>query len=325
VLPLLLWFVTLALSAAAQDRTSLSPDARAVAYLATEVPKWRRDHDCYSCHNNGDAVRALLAAVRAGHDVGRALDDTLAWLGAPERWDQNARRGGSEELPLARIQFGGALASMVDAGRASQDSLDRAAALVVPHQQADGAWRLNASQILGGPTSYGTALATASARSVLARASTPAASAARARADLWLRAVDVATVLDASSILIGLDDGRDKEAVAQRARALGLLRRGQGPDGGWGPYVNSQAEAFDTALAVLALSNIRADSAGGVYSAAERLEAIDRGRRYLISSQEDDGSWLETTRPPGLESYAQRISTTAWSLLALLESGPTSR
>ena len=48
--------------------------------------------------------------------------------------------------------------------------------------------------------------------------------------------------------------------------------------------------------------------------------AIQRGRTYLISVQNQDGSWPETTRPPNGESYAQRISTTAWSLLALIES-----
>jgi hypothetical protein len=41
---------------------------------------------------------------------------------------------------------------------------------------------------------------------------------------------------------------------------------------------------------------------------------------YLIDQQQADGSWAETTRPSGGESYAQRISTTAWALLALLAS-----
>jgi hypothetical protein len=42
-----------------------------------------------------------------------------------------------------------------------------------------------------------------------------------------------------------------------------------------------------------------------------------RGRRFLVGAQRADGSWPETTRPPGGESYAQRISTTAWATLAL--------
>src|SRR5262245_1138637 len=105
--------------AIAQEPPARAAEARAVAYLAAEVPRWRSEHDCYSCHNNGDATRALIAASSRGFAVGNAIDDTLAWLATPERWDSNARRGsGSEELPLARIHFASALASSIAAGRA---------------------------------------------------------------------------------------------------------------------------------------------------------------------------------------------------------------
>jgi squalene cyclase len=303
---------------ARQQPAQAGPEARAVAYLSDEVPRWRREHPCYSCHNNGDATRALLAAAARGHALGGAVDDTLSWLAAPERWDQNALRGGSEDLPLARIQFASALLSMVEAGRAGGDALERAAALVSAHQQPDGSWQLNPSQILGGATFYGRALATAMARRTLARASSAGAKASLARADTWLRSFEVATVLDASSVLIGLDGADDGAAADQRARCLQLLKEGQGPDGGWGPYVTSPSEVFDTALAVLALSGVSESEAAGVYSGAELRDAVRGGREFLVSAQADDGSWLETTRPSGGESYAQRISTTAWALLALL-------
>ena len=54
--------------------------------------------------------------------------------------------------------------------------------------------------------------------------------------------------------------------------------------------------------------------------AAEATPLVRRGRSYLISTQEEDGAWPATTRPPGGDSYAQRISTTGWALLALLAS-----
>jgi hypothetical protein len=84
--------------------------------------------------------------------------------------------------------------------------------------------------------------------------------------------------------------------------------------------VTSQSEAFDSALAVLALAELRPEHAVASFSDAQRQDAIRNGRQYLLASQLDDGSWTETTRPPGGESYAQRISTTAWALLALLSS-----
>lgn len=49
---------------------------------------------------------------------------------------------------------------------------------------------------------------------------------------------------------------------------------------------------------------------------------IARGRKFLIKEQHDDGSWPETTRPPGNASYAERISTAGWATMALLATTP---
>jgi hypothetical protein len=310
-------------SVTAQSQSAAqAAEVRAVAYLSAEVPRWRREHPCYSCHNNGDGTRALVAASARGHAVDDAISETMAWIAMPERWDSNPLRGGSEDLPLARIQFASALASMVAVGRATPDALDRAAALLPIHQKDDGSWRLSDSHILGGATFYGTSLATAMARRILARVKNDALQGPLAKAGAWLRAADPAAVLDASAVLLGLELDLDSAAVTQRRKALDVLKRGQGPDGGWGPYITSQSEPFDTALAVLALAGVRNVSGLSVAPYADRDldEAIARARAYLVGTQNSDGSWTETTRPPNGESYAQRISTSAWSLLALLES-----
>lgn len=90
-----------------------------------------------------------------------------------------------------------------------------------------------------------------------------------------------------------------------------LLRRGQSDDGGWGPFAASPPEAFDTALVVLALAR------SGNSPEVRRMRAL--GRAFLVAQQRADGSWTETTRPAGDVSYAQRISTSGWAVLALLE------
>lgn len=46
---------------------------RALDYLSREVPAWKKKNGCFSCHNNGDAARALMAAGRR-----EPLTDTLA-------------------------------------------------------------------------------------------------------------------------------------------------------------------------------------------------------------------------------------------------------
>jgi squalene cyclase len=105
-----------------------------------------------------------------------------------------------------------------------------------------------------------------------------------------------------------------------RRNCLSILRSGQAPSGGWGPYVTAAPQVFDTALAVLALSTLEVEPrlARSAYRAEELKEAIANGKKFIVSQQRPDGSWPETTRPANQESYAQRISTTAWAMLALL-------
>ena len=111
--------------------------------------------------------------------------------------------------------------------------------------------------------------------------------------------------------LLALGSRADPAAASRRRRLLDFLRAGRSDEGGWGPYRDSPSEPFDTAVVLLALVRKR-DEPG-----ADAL--IRGGRAYLISTQRSDGSWPETTRPPGAESYAQRLSTTAWATRALLE------
>ena len=73
-----------------------------------------------------------------------------------------------------------------------------------------------------------------------------------------------------------------------------------------------------TALHALTRQPSRAEP---VFTKTALADAIARGRAYLIRQQLADGSWNETTRPAGQASYAQRISTTGWALLALIETG----
>jgi len=294
---------------------------RAVDYLAQEVPRWRREHPCYSCHNNGDGAKALVAASRRGLIDLRQVEDAIGWLRAPERWSLNSEEGGVKDLPLSRIQFSAALQALRASGGADQAAMDRAAGMVIADQRPDGSWPISVATNVGTPTGYGTPLATVVASGVLRGAVTDAAKAAVARSDNWFRAFEPQAVLEASSVLLGVASAEDDRAMVSRRAALAIMKRGQGRDGGWGPYTSSPSESFDTAVAVLALRAFRDKPAlaQAVFTQDERREAVEKGRRYLLAQQDDDGSWPETTRPSQQESYSQRISTTAWALIALLD------
>ncbi len=296
--------------------------ARGVGYLVKEVPKWKAEHPCYSCHNNGDATRALLVAGAKGYDIGTSLDDTLAFLKQPATWDQNKAPDGVDDKALARVQFGSALAVAERHGKAASTDLQAAAKLLVADQKADGSWTLDDSQSIGSPTTYGPIIATWSARSTLIASGIQPDFFSVVQADRWIRGLAPESVLDAAGTVLALDLASDVMAENLRRTCLSILRQGQSADtGGWGPYVTAAPQVFDTAIAVLALSLLEAEPrlARSAYRPEQLKEAIASGKKYLASQQKPDGSWPETTRPANQESYAQRISTTGWALLALLQ------
>src|SRR5215469_11791558 len=89
----------------------------AIDFLGREAPRWQPENHCFSCHNNGDAARALLLAQSRGHSLPKdALTDTIAWLRRPEAWDETHGSPAFSDRKLARIEFSAALAEAVRDG-----------------------------------------------------------------------------------------------------------------------------------------------------------------------------------------------------------------
>jgi hypothetical protein len=316
----------------AEQETSpgLIAEQRAVAYLAQEVPNWPRQNNCFSCHNNGDAVRALYVARSMSHVVPpEALAATTAWLLQPLAWNEAKGDPGFSDLKLARIQFAAALAEGVLAGAIrDRDILITAADQLLNDQQEDGSWDVDVPGVVGSPATYGDALGTYMARRTLATAGAARFQQAIARADAWFLTTKATATVDLAAVVLALTDrldgaglhaGADSPANAVQSKlheTVTRLAASQGSDGGWGPYPKSPSEPFDTAVAVLALN------------AARELDAVEskgiersiaQGRDYLIRVQLAAGGWPETTRPSGFQSYAQHISTSGWATLALMK------
>ena len=307
-----------AILAAMSLTADATPEERALSYLAREAPGWRPANRCASCHHNGDAARALYEAVLLKRTIApQALENTTDWLSRPERWDNNGGEGPFSDKGLARIQFTSALASAIDSGRIKDHQLlITAADRLAIDQRPDGSWRPDATDALGSPATYGATLGTLSARDALKRADPKRFAEPIARANRWLRQTSARRVLDASAVLKALALDADDEAIKTRNECMEILKQGEANGGGWGPFVNASApEPFDTAMAVLALSALPHpdDATKGM---------VQRGRAYLIAAQQEDGSWIETTRPAGSESLAQRLSTSGWATLALLATAP---
>jgi len=289
------------------------PEERALAFLAREVPAWSTANHCYSCHNNGNAARALYAAKRLGYAISdRALADTTRWLSRPAGWDANGGDQAFNNKDLARLQFALALRDAADCMPVSDGPgiAQQAVATIAARQLADGSWSVGPDENVGSPTTFGTMLATAESRRLLARTNPDRFAAAVRRADDWLARRPLKSVLDAAAALIALDAAAGDKSLSRRRECLDVLRKGESKNGGWGPFVNAAPEVFDTALVMLAL--------GRGPRTAEVTDWLRRGRAYLVRTQLPDGSWPETTRPAGAESYAEHLSTAGWATRALL-------
>src|SRR5262245_22828058 len=287
---------------AATTGVCATPEQRAIEYLSREVPRWSVENKCFSCHNNGDGARALYTAIRLRYTVPTdALVKTTEWLRRPATWNESQPNDYAKDKKLAVVQFAAALSEADE-----KAALIQAADLLVTQQSDDGAWHIDAENNTGSPATYGTTLATAISRQTLLHAGEERFASAIARATQWLSHSEPANILDAAAILIALPGRRDK--------LLTRIAQAKTSDGGWGPQRYAPAEPFDTAVVLLALQKLKEQES--------TRDLIRSGRAYLIAAQRASGGWPETTRPPGSQSYAQHISTSAWATLALLATNP---
>lgn len=287
-----------------------SSERRAIAFLSREVPDWSKENGCYSCHNNGDGARALYLAAKKGYEISASsLAETTAWLKRPFGWDENKGDPGFSDKRLADLQFAYSLMFATASWRVDDPTiLMQAAQKLLRNQQPDGSWKIEGENDIGSPATYGTALATWTGVEILRSANDAAFQPSIQKAQAWIGRLTPGNTIHASILLrIQSNTPEEKQRVSLR-----WLEKAQTRAGGWGPYADSPAEPFDTAIAMLALIEHREQPVV--------VEMIRRSREFLMSRQEKNGSWPATTRPPNGESYAQMISTTAWATIALLES-----
>ena len=232
--------------------------------------------------------------------------------------EQRRRRGRRGRQATRAIQFAHATTAAFAAALVPKAAVDSAAAAIVAaDQQPDGSWGSILPTASARPPRMGR-LATAFARRPLAASRLPAFDERIARAERWLGRAEVSNVPDAGAILMAFTD-LPSRAARQLARGAGPVEEGAGTRRRLGPHT-SPAEPFDTAIATLALHGL---TRWGVTGGADLHKdfADRRDREWPVPDPTAVGGWdLERDdETPGQTSYAQRVSTTAWVLLALLE------
>jgi N-acyl-D-amino-acid deacylase len=115
--------------------------------------------------------------------------------------------------------------------------------------------------------------------------------------------------------------GKDRDALQKAVKELVAAQK---PDGGWSDMETMESTAYATGKALVALHNAGMAATDAAY---------ERGVRYLLNTQQEDGSWYVKTRalalqpffdgefPHGLDQWISAAGT-SWATIALAQAAP---
>lgn len=284
---------------------------------------------CISCHNDSFTALAVASARKNGFRVdetlaGRAVDLNLTISNTlRERMLQGIAPGGP--LPGPAIQ-GYVLMGLAAEQHKPDLVTDALARFIYLRQSPDGHWPAMTPTPRPPLTATAIVQTAVSARALQLYAPATARAeydAAIRRAATWLAAAAPRNASERSYRLMGLAwTSRDKTAIRAATKDVVAAQR---PDGGWSDLASLPSGAFATAQALVALQEAGMPTTDRVYQ---------RGVRYLLDTQLEDGSWYVKSRSAPLQPYFdngfphktdQWISAAAtnWATMALAHAAPT--
>jgi hypothetical protein len=230
-----------------------------------------------------------------------------------------------KHIPLIEVgdlpaYYGYLLAGMGAHRQPPTESTGAMAEVIGRQQLPDGHWMFGLPRV---PMESSNFTMTALSVKALRSYGSPGAAAESAgrivRAKSWLLATPGANSEDRAMRVLGLTWAGANAKESQPARAA--LRGGQRPDGGWSQLPNLPSDAYATGQALYALR------VGGV---SVTDPAFQRGIRFLLRTQDDDGTWFVIKRalpvnnyfdagfPHGVSQYAS-FNATCWATMALAQ------
>ncbi|HEY7181814.1 MAG TPA: ankyrin repeat domain-containing protein [Blastocatellia bacterium] len=285
---------------------------------------------CVSCHNNSLEAMAVGLARRAGFRVDEriAAQEVKANALYIEQRRDNLRQGSfTPQSGVGAIAdtFGPAVLSYILVGLEAEHykpdlNTDAVVRYLKMRQMPDGRWPFGVGDSRPPLCSDYTGQTALSMRALqLYAPKTDKAGYEKTiqLAAAWLAKAEPKTNEDRTWRLLGLAwAARDKDAIKKAQRELLAAQRS---DGGWSDLASMDSNAYATGRALVALQ-----TAGLPVS----HPAYQRGARFLLKNQLEDGSWYVKTRAAGFQPYFeggfphgvdQWISAagTSWATMAL--------
>lgn len=312
---------------------------RSVPLVEASTRNFSKAIACASCHHQGVGLAATgtaqkfrfaiaqdLAAEQKAlvtKDFQEALPKLKELLPHPEMYKVLPTVDVKEYAPMASTTFFG----LASHGVVKTETTDAMATVLARQQEADGSWKFYFHRA---PSQSSPFMTTALSVQMLAGYAPESLNAERdaciSKAKNWLLSNPATTNEDRIYRLLGLRAAGASET--EIASAVAQLRSTQRPDGGWAQFSKatpegrsySRSDAYATGQALYAL-NI-----GGGIPVSDPV--YQRGVKYLLRTQDEDGSWFVNKRAVPVNNYmdvgfphgqSQFISydATCWAIMAL--------
>jgi len=287
---------------------------------------------CVSCHNNSFAAMAVGMARKSGFQVDEktAAQQVKANVFGLEKLRDYLHQGFF--APVGDV-FGQFVVSYIliglDAEHYKADlNTDAAAMYLKSHQSPDGQWVYPAadarppicSDYIGQ-----TAVSMRALQLYAPKADKAAYDQAIQLAAAWMAKAQSRNNEDRSYRLLGLAwAGTDRNATQKAMRELLAKQR---PDGGWSDLDSMESSAYATGKSLFALQTADLPVSDAAYR---------RAVKFLLSTQQEDGSWYVKTRamasqpyfdagfPHGFDQWISAAGT-SWATMALSLASPRAR
>ncbi|HVJ80487.1 MAG TPA: ankyrin repeat domain-containing protein [Planctomycetia bacterium] len=308
---------TLKPKAADSVRAALS---RSIPLLQRTDATFLQKAGCVSCHNNSLTAETVAMARKGGIPVDEPLarKQLSAIAAYAENWRERRLQGiggGGEAATVSAV-----LAGMAAEGHPPDPATEAWARYLLSRQSRDGSWRAPSERPPLESSGFQiTALSLRSLQAYGPKARRAEYDKAVERAADWLRKNSPESTVDRAFQLIGRGwAGDPKETLGKAAQDLLSEQR---EDGGWAQLPGLASDAFATGLALTALRE------AGALAASD--SAYQRGVRYLLDTQLEDGSWYVRSRsipiqphfesgfPHGRDQWIS-VAATNWAAMALI-------